>query len=127
MSYIVDVLASEVGPNLKKILGPSLFENAEVLKIMHGCQSSDLEWLIRDYGIKTISVYDTQQFHKKFISQKELSLAKMWERYALGFDLIDIEEKKRLQTSNWAQRPLSQDQLDYAVNDTYFLWHIVYS
>ena len=29
--------------------------------------------------------------------------------------------------SNWAQRPLSREQLDYAANDTYFLLHIAMS
>lgn len=94
---------------------------------MHGCLRSDLEWLIRDYGIKVIGVFDTQEFYRNFISKKDLSLAKMWERYANDFAQIDINDKKSLQSSNWSIRPLRQDQLDYAVNDTYFLWHIAYS
>ena len=68
----------EVGANLRSILGCSLFENPAKLKLMHGCLNSDLEWLIRDYGIKVVNVFDTQEFHKTFISNKELSLAKLW-------------------------------------------------
>ena len=105
---MIDVLASDVGKNLKAVLGASLFENPYVLKLMHGCFTSDLEWFIRDYGIKVLSVFDTQEFHKKFISSKELSLAKLWDRYCKGLAQIDIEDKKALQSSNWAVRPLRQ-------------------
>ena len=91
---------------------------------MHGCINSDLEWLVRDYGIKVINVYDTQEFQKKFISAKDLSLAKLWQRYCAGCAKLSIDEKKELQSSDWTLRPLRQDQLDYAAQDTYFLWHI---
>ena len=56
---MIDVLAPEVGANLCDVLGSSLFGNPAVLKLMHGCLNSDLEWLIRDYGIKVVNVYDT--------------------------------------------------------------------
>ena len=124
---MIDVLAPEVGTNLRTVLGASLFENSSVLKLMHGCLNSDLEWLIRDFGIKVVNVYDTQEFQKQFVSKKDLSLAKLWERYCEGTAQIKISEKKELQESNWAARPLRQDQLDYAANDTYFLWHIAHA
>lgn len=104
---MIDVLAPDVGPNLREYLGDSLFENPDVLKLMHGCVSSDLEWLIRDFGIKAVNVFDTQEFHKKFLSTKELSLAKLWERYCSGLSQLDVEAKKYLQESDWAKRPLS--------------------
>jgi len=46
--------------------------------------------MIRDFGIKMVSVYDTQEFFKKFISAKELSLANFWTRYCAGLANIDI-------------------------------------
>jgi len=63
---------------------------------MHGCKTSDLEWLIRDFGIKVVNVFDTQEFHQKFISVKDLSLAKLWQRYCAGFATIASEDKKEL-------------------------------
>ena len=126
-TYVIDVLKQEVAESLSSILGATLFENAKVLKLLHGCLSSDLTWMIRDFGIKLIGTFDTQEFEKKFISVKNLSLANFWEKYCDGIAQIDTTEKKELQGSDWKVRPLAQDQLDYAANDTYFLLHIACS
>ena len=34
---------------------------------------------------------------------------------------MNNEEKKKFQTSNWYERPLKQNQLIYAANDSLFL------
>jgi len=67
---VIDVLAPGVATVLREELAAALFENVGVIKLMHGCVNSDLEWLVRDYGIKAVSVFDTQEFHKKYISNK---------------------------------------------------------
>ena len=83
--------------------------------------------MVRDFGIKLVGTFDTQEFQKKFIGNKELSLAHFWESYCNGIAQIEYAEKKELQSSDWKVRPLSQEQLDYAANDTYFLLHIACS
>ena len=93
---MIDVLEADIAKHLSEELGASLFENSQILKILHGCVSSDLQWMIRDFGIKMVSVYDTQEFHKKFISNKELSLAAFWERYCQGMAAIEKADKKEL-------------------------------
>ena len=95
-TYVIDVLKQEVAQSLVEILGASLFENGKVLKILHGCISSDLTWLIRDFGIKLVGTFDTQEFHKKYIGSKDLSLAHFWQRYCKGIAQIEHEEKKEL-------------------------------
>lgn len=126
-TYVIDVLKTEVAKNLAPVLGPTLFEKPSVLKLLHGCLASDLTWMVRDFGIKLVGTFDTQEFQKKFIGNKELSLAHFWERYCKGVAQIEYAEKKELQSSDWKVRPLSQEQLDYAANDTYFLLHIACS
>lgn len=126
-TYVIDVLKQEVANSLALVLGAILFENPNVLKLLHGCLTSDISWMVRDFGLKLVSTFDTQEFHKKYISNKELSLASFWEKYCAGLAQIELSEKKELQTSDWKVRPLRQDQLDYAANDTYFLLHIAFS
>ena len=58
-TFVIDVLVPEISLTLRDALGASLFENPSVLKLMHGCLTSDLEWMVRDYGIKVVNVYDT--------------------------------------------------------------------
>ena len=53
------MLVPEISLTLRDALGASLFENPSILKLMHGCLTSDLEWMVRDYGIKVVNVYDT--------------------------------------------------------------------
>ena len=69
-------------------------------------------------------VFDTQEFQKTFLAQKELSLGSFWRRYCGGLTNLTQEEKGKFQKSDWSVRPLTTGQLDYAANDTYFLLHI---
>ena len=95
-TYVLDVLNREVAESFAEVLGASLFENGKVLKILHGCISSDLTWLIRDFGIKLVGTFDTQEFHRKYIGSKDLSLAHFWQRYCEGIAQIELDEKKEL-------------------------------
>ena len=50
-----------------------------------------------------------------------------FERFGLGAlveEFFDITLSKGSQKSNWAQRPLTENQLSYAIDDTRFLEHI---
>ena len=78
-TYVIDVLQDEVSSNLASTLGCTLFENPKVLKLLHGCATSDLQWMVRDFGVKLVNVLDTQEFNKKFNGSKELSLAAFWD------------------------------------------------
>ena len=61
-TYIIDVLSDELIDLIPVHLGKKVFSNGHILKILHGCGGSDLQWVIRDYGIRFISVFDTQEF-----------------------------------------------------------------
>ena len=54
----MDVLAPEVRQNFKRTIG-KVFENPGVIKILHGCVSSDVVWLMRDFGVMINAVFDT--------------------------------------------------------------------
>ena len=77
------------------MLGKYLFENPLIVKVMHGCTASDVWWLARDYGIRTWSVFDTQEF-AKYLDGKKTSqaLSALWVKYCEGLYDIDIFAKK---------------------------------
>lgn len=86
-------------------------------KIMHACLE-DLELLHHHLGIRLQNVFDTQ-FANAFLSEDfSLSYAALVER-AVGVSLLKHETR-----SNWLQRPLSNKQLKYAVEDVTYLFAI---
>jgi len=83
-------------------------------KIMHACLE-DLELLHHHLGINPANVFDTQ-YANAFLSEDfSLSYAALVER-RLGVALEKHETR-----SNWLQRPLSNEQIRYAVEDVTFL------
>jgi ribonuclease D len=88
--------------------------DAHTTKIMHACLE-DLELLHHHLGITPRSVFDTQ-YANAFLSEDfSLSYAALVER-RLGVALEKHETR-----SNWLQRPLSNEQIRYAVEDVTFL------
>ena len=59
MTFVIDVLSKEIIDLVPESLGKKVFSNSHILKLLHGCAGSDLKWVIRDYGFKFVSVYDT--------------------------------------------------------------------
>ena len=86
----------------------------QVVKIMHACLE-DLELLYHHLGVRLKSVFDTQ-YANAFVSEAySLSYA------ALVRELLGVELAKHETRSNWLQRPLSSEQINYAVEDVIFL------
>ena len=84
------------------------------MQIMHACQE-DLELLHHHLGVTPTNIFDTQ-FANAFISEDfSLSYA------ALVARLLQVELPKHETRSNWLQRPLSDEQLRYAVEDVVYL------
>ena len=52
---------------------------------MHGCVSSDVWWLAKDFGIRTLTVFDTQEF-AKYVDKKKtsVSLSALWVKHCDG-------------------------------------------
>jgi ribonuclease D len=86
-----------------------------VLKIMHA-GDNDIRLLKRDYGFVFRNVFDTHRA-AAILGCHYLSLATLIHEY---LD-VDLEKKKKIQRSEWDKRPLSEEQLKYAVLDTAYL------
>ncbi len=93
-------------------LGP-LFENRSILKIFHGSEY-DITSLKRDFNFKIGPIFDTA------LAARAIGMDR-WSLKELVFRYFDITLCKAHQKSNWSLRPLSQEQLDYACEDTVYL------
>ena len=83
-------------------------------KIMHACLE-DLELLHHHLGVTPRNVFDTQ-YANAFLSEDfSLSYA------ALVDQRLGVSLEKHETRSNWLQRPLSNEQIRYAVEDVTFL------
>jgi ribonuclease D len=109
-SYLFDPLN---GMDLSFLAEP--FIDSAILKILHA-GDNDIRLLKRDYGFAFRNVFDTHRA-AAILGCHYLSLATLIHEY---LD-IDLEKKKKVQRSEWDKRPLSEEQLRYAVLDTAYL------
>jgi len=113
--YIIDAIA--LRSVIASTLGP-LFSNPKILKVVHG-GGSDVTWLLRDFGIRLINVFDTEKccqvlgYHPKHRSLGYLCSA-----------FVGVQVDKTLQMADWRQRPLSTELMEYARSDVHWLLYI---
>ncbi|CAD5216359.1 unnamed protein product [Bursaphelenchus xylophilus] len=89
------------------------FSDPRILKVFHGAES-DIIWLQRDFGIYVVNMIDT------YLVMKALKMPKKSYQH-LVFSSFGILLDKKLQKSDWRQRPLDNEHLQYARCDTHFL------
>jgi len=92
-----------------------IFRSAAQVKILHA-GDNDVRILKRDYGFEFRNVFDTQRA-ASLLGSELLALSTVIEAY-LG---VSLNKTKRLQRSRWENRPLTEEQINYAVRDTSFL------
>ncbi|MEM9622988.1 MAG: ribonuclease D [Pseudomonadota bacterium] len=107
--YLLDPLSIEDWqPFVEVLLDTSVF------KIMHACQE-DLELIHHHLGVVPQRIFDTQ-YANAFVSPDfSLSYAALVQR------LLAIDLPKHATRSNWLQRPLTNEQLQYAMEDVIYL------
>ena len=107
--YLIDPLSiDDWQPFQDYLVDPS------TTKIMHACLE-DLELLHHHLGINPQNVFDTQYANAFLSADFSLSYGALVER-AVGVELLKHETR-----SNWLQRPLSDEQVKYAVEDVTYL------
>lgn len=107
-NYVIDPL--ETGD--LSALG-DLFADPGILKIFHAAEY-DLMCLKRDYGFTFENLFDTM-VAARILGKPEVGLG------GLLANEFDIHLEKKYQKANWGLRPLSQEMLTYAANDTIYL------
>jgi ribonuclease D len=107
-TYLVDPLATGTLSPLSSVLS-----STETRKVFHGADY-DLRSLFRDYRIVTNNIFDTM-IASQFVGDKAPGLAAVIHRR------FGITLEKKYQKANWSKRPLSNDMLSYAAQDTVHL------
>ncbi|XP_020586128.1 protein RRP6-like 2 [Phalaenopsis equestris] len=111
--FIVDTLKLRVhvGPYLREV-----FKDPLKRKVMHGADR-DIIWLQRDFGIYVCNLFDTGQ------ASRLLQLERNSLEYLLRH-FCDVEANKEYQNADWRLRPLPDEMIKYAREDTHYLLHI---
>src|ERR1043165_8343601 len=109
--YVVDPLAIDD----LSFLAP-IFSDPKIEKIFHAAEY-DLICLRRDFGFQFANLFDTMHAARvlgyQFVGLDNLLAEK-----------FQFEIDKRHQKADWAMRPLTPAQLDYARLDTHFLFNL---
>ena len=109
--FIIDTLALRNVMN--KYMAP-VFANPNIVKVMHGADS-DVLWLQRDFGIYIVNLFDTGRASRILPHFTSAGLAYLLRKFA------KFEADKKHQLSDWRQRPVPIEMLQYAISDTMYL------
>ncbi|CAH3037744.1 unnamed protein product [Porites lobata] len=110
--YLIDTL--ELRHELH-ILNDS-FTNPNILKVLHGADM-DIGWLQRDFGIYVVNMFDTGQA-ARVLNYGKYSLAFLLKKFC------DVTANKQYQLADWRIRPLPDEMVRYAREDTHYLLYI---
>ena len=91
------------------------FNDQEIVKILHAADN-DIRLLKRDYQFNFQNIFDTHRA-ALILGLHQLSLEKMINHFLNA----DLKKSKKMQRSRWDKRPLSDEQLLYAMQDVTFL------
>ena len=91
----------------------SLFSRRDIKKIFHGADF-DVRSLYRDFNIEIKNLFDTQ-IACMFLGIRETGLDAVLKKR------FEISLNKKYRKKDWSQRPLPEEMIEYAVNDTRYL------
>ncbi len=91
------------------------FGNRQIVKVLHAADN-DIRLLKRDYKFDFQNIFDTHRA-ALLLGFKQLSLTKMITQF-VG---VELKKSKKMQRSRWDNRPLTEEQLEYAVQDVTYL------
>ncbi len=106
--YLIDPLTLDDLSPLGEVLA-----NPAIEKVFHAAEY-DLICLKRDFGFEVVNLFDTRW------ASRLLGYAGDGLEYLLSVK-FGLQVDKKYQKANWAQRPLSADQINYARLDTRYL------
>jgi exosome complex exonuclease RRP6 len=92
------------------------FKDPTKRKVMHGADR-DIMWLQRDFHIYVCNLFDTGQASR--VLQMERNSLEHLLRHFCG-----VTANKEYQNADWRSRPLSDEMIKYAREDTHYLLYM---
>jgi len=108
-NFVIDPLTINDLSSLQPI-----FFNQKIKKVFHGADY-DIRSLFRDFKFEINNLFDTH-LACRFLGFKETGLD------AILNKLFGISLNKRYQKKDWSHRPLPEDMIEYAANDSFHLF-----
>ena len=94
-----------------------LMEAESIVKVLHSC-SEDMEVFLHHFKTVPVPLFDRQFAAGLLGLGASLGYAK------LVLDFLGVELDKGESRTDWLQRPLSAEQLQYAANDVHYLYQL---
>ena len=111
--YLIDTLAIDDMKPIGEVLA-----DESIVKVIQGAEY-DIRCLDREWGFRIRNLFDTS-IAARFVGMKQTGLSAVIEAL-LG---VHVPKDARIQKSDWSHRPLSQEALDYAATDVWYLLRI---
>uniref|UniRef100_A0A8C8VKJ9 Exosome complex component 10 n=1 Tax=Pelusios castaneus TaxID=367368 RepID=A0A8C8VKJ9_9SAUR len=92
------------------------FTDPAIVKVLHGADS-DVEWLQKDFGLYLVNMFDTHQA-ARLLNLGRHSLDHLLKLYC------NVDADKHYQLADWRIRPLPEEMIRYARDDTHYLLYI---
>ncbi|NXK19848.1 EXOSX protein, partial [Arenaria interpres] len=92
------------------------FTDPAIVKVLHGADS-DVEWLQKDFGLYLVNMFDTHQA-ARLLNLGRHSLDHLLKLYC------NVDADKQYQLADWRIRPLPEEMIRYAREDTHYLLYI---
>jgi len=93
-----------------------VFANPKITKVLHGADY-DILWLQRDFGVYVVNMFDTHQA-AVVLEYPQRSLAALLNKFT------QVMADKTYQRADWRIRPLPEDFISYARQDSHYLLFI---
>ncbi|NWX43188.1 EXOSX protein, partial [Steatornis caripensis] len=110
--FIIDTLELRSDMNILN----ETFTDPAIVKVIHGADS-DVEWLQKDFGLYLVNMFDTHQA-ARLLNLGRHSLEHLLKLYC------NIDADKQYQLADWRIRPLPEEMIRYARDDTHYLLYI---
>ncbi|KFO06100.1 Exosome component 10, partial [Balearica regulorum gibbericeps] len=110
--FIIDALELRSNMNILN----ETFTDPAIVKVLHGADS-DVEWLQKDFGLYLVNMFDTHQA-ARLLNLGRHSLDHLLKLYC------NVDADKQYQLADWRIRPLPEEMIQYARDDTHYLLYI---